>query len=43
MYQKLVENFRNKLCNHCDSYETCHKKPNKMIKCGVFYLVTKDD
>ena len=30
-------------CKHCNSEELCHKKPNKMMKCGVFYLVTKDD
>lgn len=43
MYHKLVEKFREKLCNHCETSKNCHKKPNKMVKCGIFHLVTKDD
>jgi len=43
MYTELIEKFRDKLCKRCDSSDLCHKKPHKMVKCGVFYLVTEDD
>lgn len=43
MYQQLVEKFREKLCKTCDNGRMCHKKPSKMVKCGIFYLVTKND
>lgn len=41
MYDHLVEKFRDKLCRNCDKQEMCHKKPSKMVKCGIFYLVDK--
>jgi hypothetical protein len=41
MYEKLVREFREKICTHCESNDKCQKKPNKMAKCGVLYLVSK--
>lgn len=42
MNKRLTEYFKENLCAICDD-KKCKKKPNRMIKCGVFYLVKYAD
>ena len=39
MNNELVKKFQEKICVTCNDKDKCRKKPHKMLKCGVLYLV----
>jgi len=40
MNQKLMKEFQDKICKMCED-KNCKRKPSRMVKCGVLYLVSQ--
>ena len=43
MFEKMVNDFREKICRNCNDNDKCQKKTAKMSKCGILYLVINSE
>ncbi len=42
MNEELINKVKEKLCERCEDKNKCKQKPHKLMKCSVFYLVSKN-
>ncbi len=42
MNEEIISKAKEKICRDCKDKDRCSKKPHKLQKCGVMYLVSKN-